>query len=78
MPSLRCKCGEILDLGSIPAPDGYQIISEARFEEIRSESPLEKLGFYFDLASFESYKCHKCGRLIVYWEKGNPIFYKPE
>jgi hypothetical protein len=47
--------------------------------EMKSESP-DGIASRINLESAKMYKCPKCGRLIVFWDRrGNePIFYNPE
>jgi hypothetical protein len=78
MPTIRCLCGESIDLSAIPSPHGFVLISESDWEDItnhvgdalagrRDSDDLHRqvLGSG-NSAIKQLYKCPHCGRLYLF------------
>ena len=80
MPQLACKCGHVFDLVTIPAPEGYSIVADAWLDRFDREVTVTELVTAIDVKTPEMYKCSRCGRLAVFWERGalEPMFYVKE
>lgn len=80
MPTLRCPCGTIIGLSSIPNPAGFSCFPEARLEELivglaaaivpdLAPRAVEKLvfeTFVGQAAVPHAYECSACGRVAVF------------
>ena len=63
MSKIKCYCGNVIHLGEIPNRNEYLFIPDIEFDEISSNSDIEKT--YLDAKRF--YKCPICERLFVFW-----------
>ena len=62
MPKELCKCGQALDLGAIPNPLEWHLISDVDFD--RHTGPVDAEMLYADTKPM--LRCPHCGRLLVY------------
>lgn len=67
MPNLVCKCGNMIDLSTVPCPNGYSLISDADMEVVydaledapsTAEALLEKVARGVVI-------CDVCGRYYI-------------
>ncbi|OTG92836.1 hypothetical protein [Acinetobacter sp. ANC 3832] len=74
MPAILCKCGNRLNIGEIPNPIEWLMISDIEYDEFQGEIDSEKLYMKFKSLII----CQNCKRLICFWDgfNQNPIFYK--
>lgn len=63
MPSITCRCGELLRYGQIPCPHEWLLISDKEFD--RFSGPIEAEQLYQTMTSFM--KCPRCGTLWIFW-----------
>ena len=82
MPKLLCKCGNLIDMSEIPAPDGYLLLSEQDWDQARAQAT-DLDGYDVELSRGwqETYLCPVCSRLIVFWSTnplGVPTYYRRE
>jgi len=63
MPSIRCRCGEILRYGEIPCREEWLLISDVDFDKLTG--PINPESIYQTMTSF--LKCPHCERLWVFW-----------
>jgi hypothetical protein len=64
VPSMRCRCGEILRYGDIPCPIEWLFVSDVAYDKFAANIDAEEL--YKAMHSF--LKCPRCGRLWCFWE----------
>ena len=80
MPKLSCPCGATINVTFVPCPDGYVMVHEPAWDEIRDEvaelaragapssgprNPFSELLGGTNRALKEAYVCPTCGRLLV-------------
>ncbi len=67
MPSIKCKCGKRLDIGTIPNPNEWLAISDVDYdgysEQVDAEALYEKFTHFLE--------CDNCGRLWFFWNGFN-------
>lgn len=82
MSKLKCKCGFIINLVTVPSPDGYLLISEEKADEIELSIENEgNLSLVFDQlenSSSSVYLCPNCRGLLVFWcrNENRATYYK--
>ena len=64
MPSIQCRCGEVLRYGEIPNPIEWLLISDREFDSFSGVIESERL--YRKMRSL--LQCPDCKRLWVYWD----------
>lgn len=64
MPSIRCKCGELLRFGEIPNPIEWLLVRDTVFDKYQGTVDAEEI--YRTMIS--ALQCPKCGRLWVFWD----------
>ena len=76
MPSILCRCGEVLRYGEIPNPIEWLFISDKEYDECSEKIDAEEL--YRKMRSI--LECSACGRIYMFWDgfKGLPSCYVPE
>lgn len=69
-----CECGERIDMGSIPNPNEWLIISDCDYDNYTETVDAEEL--YRDFQSM--LKCGSCGGLHIFWDgmQSRATFYK--
>lgn len=86
MPKIVCRCGTNINLSIIPAPDGFVMIQEADFDQIRddlaslhgrnlTQTDFKRQAYSEILGSqnkriIEAYICPGCGRLWLFAPMG--------
>jgi hypothetical protein len=63
MPSFSCTCGERLDLGAVPNPNEWLLISDVDYDSFSEEVHTEVLYKHFQ----HMLKCPTCDRLWIFW-----------
>ena len=73
MPSVTCQCRNRIDLGAIPNPNEYLLISDDDYDKYSGVVDTELLYSAF----IHILKCPECERLIVFWGgfDHDPVFY---
>ena len=73
MPSIKCKCGNFINMGEIPNPNEWLIISDVEFDKFYEKIDAEVL--YKKMKTLLI--CEKCNRLWVYWSgnEKDPVSY---
>lgn len=81
MPKIYCRCNNEISLVTIPCPSAYLIVAESVIDTFyesteSSDDTLIKLS----RAGNQVYRCSKCGRLIVFWDRDKNVasFYSLE
>ena len=64
MPFFECKCGARIDMGSIPNPNEWLIISDDLYDKYSGAVDAEEL--YKDF--LHMIKCSSCGGLHIFWD----------
>jgi hypothetical protein len=64
VPSMRCRCGEILRYGEIPRPIEWLFVSDVAYDKFAGNIDAEEL--YKAMHSF--LKRPRCGRLWCFWD----------
>lgn len=67
MPKLKCDCGTIIDLGGIPSPNKWLIVSDIAYDEYMGSVDAEELYAKMQIMV----KCKVCDRLHIYWDDYN-------
>lgn len=75
MPKFSCKCGQIINLSTIPNNFEMLMISEKKIDDItpESSSKCSNIGEFLDLLydnSTNIISCNKCGRLYIEESEG--------
>ena len=93
MPKLRCMCGNVIDLSSVPVKEEYHYLSASEWDHavrailkamvsIRGgsdETLRERISDTLAALGGEMYRCPTCERIIVFWPGDNvPTFYRPD
>lgn len=77
---IPCKCGHVISTVIGPCPDGYRLASESKMESLRGNdlSGDDVVSEIF-LRTAYVYKCPKCERLLVSWDRKNKYrYYRPD
>ena len=76
MPSIKCRCDEVIHYGEIPCPHEWLLISDVAFSHLSGEVNAEEV--YREMTS--ALRCPRCGRLWIFWAgyTGEPAEYVPE
>jgi len=64
MPSYECKCEKRIDIGPIPNPNEWLMISDTNYDDFSGQIDAEYLYGKF----IHMLKCPSCGRLWIFWE----------
>ena len=71
MPKIRCLCNHLIDLGEIPSPNQWMIVSDKNYDELREEATqfADKIDAELLYSKMDMVvKCDKCGRLHIFWD----------
>ena len=63
MPSIKCRCSEVLRFGDIPNPIEWLLISDVDFDGFAGQVDAELL--YRSMKHL--LRCPRCGRLWIFW-----------
>ena len=76
MPSLTCRCGEILHYGEIPCPNELLFISDVEFDKFSGSVDAEEI--YKIMKSI--IKCQNCSTMWFFWNgfQAEPQQYVPQ
>jgi len=76
MPSLTCRCGEILHYGEIPSKNEWLLISDVEFDKFSGTVDAEEI--YKAMKSL--IKCSRCGTIWFFWNgfQAEPQQYIPQ
>ena len=69
MPKLLCRCKYVIDRTRIPNDDDWLMINDVVYDQ--SFSGMVDSDKVYD-AMNRAVKCPNCGRLWVFWERGQP------
>ena len=82
MPKLKCKCSNVIDLTPIPCDQLYRLIYEKATYDLYGTKLTTGDDLITELfnRSAQVFKCDKCGRLMIFWNRGQvkADVYKPE
>lgn len=80
MAKWLCKCGQIMNDHDCPNKNGYFVFSEFDWDRgLELSDEHNRIHWQeFPDPTFDMYKCPNCGRLMVFGESNQVVFYKPE
>jgi hypothetical protein len=76
MPSINCRCGNVLHYGTIPCAIEWRFLSDVKLDSFSGIVDAEEV--YRSTEGF--LQCPACGRLWVFWKgfDSSPTVYQPE
>ena len=84
MSKIKCICGEIIEMISVPNPNGFLSVPELSLDQIETDSEAESsVVSVFDAINdrgIQGYRCPNCQRLILFesGRGGEASFYARE
>lgn len=76
MPKLVCKCGNVIDLTSVPCPSESLLVRDRILEDLAGQSfGGDEFSRWLEDRATRVYGCERCRRLIVFWRTGEPTYY---
>ena len=84
MSKIRCVCGEIIEMISVPNPFGFIAVKELDLDQIESaaetRNSVSRIFDEINDCGIQGYRCAQCSRLIMFecGRDGEASYYKME